>query len=601
VLQEFSDKRPELGETAYCRYALARIHEREGRTEEAVAAAQRAANLAPDDSSVKALLERLNAELDAKTATRKRIEELESALTDGGFRVARELASAYQGIGDRAQAAATLISLAREQSEAPEAADMYMEAAEMSLQGDDEDRARACYGEVVVLYPGTPQAEKAWHVLAKADIEKVPRLPRQKGQIAVPESTLAEAQNLFAKRMYTQAISAAMPTYRRLAICDDSVAVAQFGASLHTASVTANTVCAALESLRQESSSRTGAFSLSGELDPMMLYVAFSGRPAHADLAESGLPADQRAFLQLLYRAWGRDKDAKVISSFVTTRNAIDARDEETLELTYAYALTIHPATEIERFLEVLPEDLNKAAFAIGAGDFCAELGEESRARQLYQLAAASASEGEWKIAALQKCADLAREVGDYSEAVAAYREIVKQYAPAETAAKAQEAIIDILAQDWKSYQNAARECENLTVLFPGTKAAERAEYLAGEYHYRDKNYSEAIRHLEEFLERHSDSPWAEAAEMVIGLAQVAEGHTDAAIRTFRELTERYPVDESTSKAQYLIGYCYLSTQRYDEALREFQNLVNNYPDSAYAAKAQEFISKLQSAGTVSR
>ncbi len=599
LLEAFSSEHPGAEETAYAQYILAVLLRREGELDRSLAAARKALDLVPGDPSLAKLLEELTTEQEKEARGRERLAELESHLSGASGQerldAARKLAAAYVGDGAPGKAVSVLVSAARMEPEAPGAAELYLEAAELATKGGDEGTGRGCYGEAVVLYPDTPQAETAWRALGEPAAEAVPRLAPEEKQLELLAGTLKELETLCASRRYADAAELAMPLYRKLAIRKAGPAIGAFGARLYLVGWAANMACEALQGVGA-ASPPAARREEAGKVDPFALYGYVSRRVGQSAELGPEFSSDERLLLGFLQSAWTANRDAEIMNRYKDILASQETRGhlEEAGRVVYAYGASAHPGEHIEAILTFLPEGIQPAIFLAAMGDFCAGLCDNRRAAELYELAAAKAATDEQRIQLMAKQAETARTAREFSKAVELCRQIVERYPGCETAARAQETVIAILADDWKSYQSAATECEKLVSLFPGSKAAERAAYLAGEYYYRDKSYDQAISQLQGFLKAHPPSPWAEAAEMVVGLAQTAKGETEAAVETFRRVVERYPTSDSASKAQYLIGYSYLSTQRYDEAAREFQKVAHNYPHSAYAAKAKELLSKLK-------
>lgn len=172
----------------------------------------------------------------------------------------------------------------------------------------------------------------------------------------------------------------------------------------------------------------------------------------------------------------------------------------------------------------------------------------------------------------------------------------------------------------WKVFRLSARE-EGLEILSrivehaPGTRMAQKALMLTGNYHFRRAKYNEAIEAYDRFLELFGKTPAAAHAMLQAARATLASfsgvDHDETPLieaeHRFRLYVERFPLRaEKTGAAADLERIAYLRAQKLFSTARFYQRIgrkksavfyyrrvIEQYPAGVWAAKAEKAIGKL--------
>ena len=170
-----------------------------------------------------------------------------------------------------------------------------------------------------------------------------------------------------------------------------------------------------------------------------------------------------------------------------------------------------------------------------------------------------------------------AYSIGDYSEALTAFNEIIDRY--------------------------------------PFSPQAMLAELKAADCHYYRKEYEEAKTLYKEFEERH---PTNEAIPYVMfqtGMCDFARTHridrdisgAQDSIQSFSRLLRAYPDSPYSREAkariraardflvnhEYFVAVFYVRTKKYEQAQHRLKYILTMYPDSTIAPKAEALLAKL--------
>ncbi len=122
---------------------------------------------------------------------------------------------------------------------------------------------------------------------------------------------------------------------------------------------------------------------------------------------------------------------------------------------------------------------------------------------------------------------------------------------------------------DSKHFSEAARLFQELELLYPFGRYAERSQLEIIYAHYRAYQLSEAREAADRFLRLHSNHPNADYAQYLKALAKFAEGRRPFELSFNGALSERdlTPIRDSFD---------------------DFRKLIEGFPDSGYAADAQQ-------------
>ncbi len=193
--------------------------------------------------------------------------------------------------------------------------------------------------------------------------------------------------------------------------------------------------------------------------------------------------------------------------------------------------------------------------------------------------------------------------LGDYAQAVVAYREALQESPVAEREIQLMEEVAD-------AYSTSAQYAASITwykaLLRKAEKDDQRArfEYLIGQAHLEWGKAEEAYEHFLEAVNRYPKAWYAyqslvelveagfEVDDYQRGLVDYYAGAYWPAIRAFERYIESTP--DHTGDAYYYMGFAYLAVGSYESAMSAFDVLIESYPQSEYfgyvwLGKAQAF------------
>ncbi|MCP4613248.1 MAG: tetratricopeptide repeat protein, partial [Planctomycetes bacterium] len=193
----------------------------------------------------------------------------------------------------------------------------------------------------------------------------------------------------------------------------------------------------------------------------------------------------------------------------------------------------------------------------------------------------------------LEDIAEVYLAASNHYKAIDAYERIVanSKYPSKEQASRFR--IIEIYAEDLKSYDKAIQQCEEFIRRHPDSSQASRVDFLMGKLSYTSKDYAGATAQLDGFQKRYPEHPQVGQAMLLAGLSRMAEGNTQEAIGRFLEAIRRYPDSDLAARSKFLIGYAQVSEQQYAVALETFKQLTEQFPESQYVPQAQNLIDRL--------
>ena len=152
------------------------------------------------------------------------------------------------------------------------------------------------------------------------------------------------------------------------------------------------------------------------------------------------------------------------------------------------------------------------------------------------------------------------QNLGRPQKAIAAYREVIRQFPNSEEAPDAQLRIGDILEFELENYKQAVKEYQSFIRNYPKNRGVWRAltniEYI----------YVKKLKDIKE------------------------------AIAIYRKFITDYPDNKYIVRAQYEIGwlYIYLGNTHYAQATKEFQKVINQFPKTKFKKYAQDNIALIK-------
>jgi tetratricopeptide (TPR) repeat protein len=113
---------------------------------------------------------------------------------------------------------------------------------------------------------------------------------------------------------------------------------------------------------------------------------------------------------------------------------------------------------------------------------------------------------------------------------------------------------------------------------FPGTHAAERAQFFAAAALFTDGKYADAEREFTRFSNEHSDSPWAAEAAYGVATALEAQNKLPEAQAAYQNVSAAYANSTVADDAKLGLARIYQLQKQPAQALRIYNELVAPRP-----------------------
>jgi tetratricopeptide (TPR) repeat protein len=123
---------------------------------------------------------------------------------------------------------------------------------------------------------------------------------------------------------------------------------------------------------------------------------------------------------------------------------------------------------------------------------------------------------------------------------------------------------------------------------FPGTRAAERASFLAAAALFDDRKYPQAKEQFEKFLVAHAGSPLSLTASLGVAACLDAIGDSEKALNAYQQLIANNPGSPEAAQARLAIAVLHESRNRPAEALKLYEEIIRVKPPSVWEREAQE-------------
>lgn len=127
-------------------------------------------------------------------------------------------------------------------------------------------------------------------------------------------------------------------------------------------------------------------------------------------------------------------------------------------------------------------------------------------------------------------------------------------------------------------YREAGQMCEEVMRMYPGTRAAEMANYLIGNYLYAEKRYDDAINGYTRFLEDYPKSVYHRSALRQLIDLLLRESRSDDAEGLLAAYVSASP-DDSQILSQ--LAQVYAEQERYADAVRMLERALERKPGDA--------------------
>jgi len=186
--------------------------------------------------------------------------------------------------------------------------------------------------------------------------------------------------------------------------------------------------------------------------------------------------------------------------------------------------------------------------------------------------------------------ATLAQELGNYSEAIGKYSEVVQRWTKSSYAPKALYRIGQCY-ETQGNFERAGEEYVRVTYLFPNSPEVPQATLRLGRHYLNVKNYAVAGRIFEKF---HDNNPKHRLAAKTLFLAgecyRLSERYKDA-IGVFIRAGKQYRDNKQIrAESLYWQGVCARELKDYVMAYRTLKRLTWDYPESERAADARKLL-----------
>jgi|GEM_PF-757294 len=184
----------------------------------------------------------------------------------------------------------------------------------------------------------------------------------------------------------------------------------------------------------------------------------------------------------------------------------------------------------------------------------------------------------------------LAQELGNYSEAIGKYSEVVQRWTKSSYAPKALYRIGQCY-ETQGNFERAGEEYVRVTYLFPNSPEVPQATLRLGRHYLNTKNYAVAGRIFEKF---HDNNPKHRLAAKTLFLAgecyRLSERYKDA-IGIFVRAAKQYRDNKQIrAESLYWQGVCARELKDYIMAYRCLKRLTWDYPESDRAADARKLL-----------
>jgi outer membrane protein assembly factor BamD len=168
---------------------------------------------------------------------------------------------------------------------------------------------------------------------------------------------------------------------------------------------------------------------------------------------------------------------------------------------------------------------------------------------------------------------------------------------------------------DKQSYEEAAKQYEEVDINHPYSREARRAIVMAAYAYYKAGKYDDAVSSADRYLTLHPGTPESDLAQNIIGMSyydQVLDPRRDQtnarkALQAYLTLMQRYPdsryAAEAQNRARILrdllaasemqVGRYYLRHNNYLAAINRFKVVVTDYQTTA---QVEEALSRLTEA-----
>jgi outer membrane protein assembly factor BamD (BamD/ComL family) len=322
-------------------------------------------------------------------------------------------------------------------------------------------------------------------------------------------------------------------------------------------------------------------------LDAKVFYRSLINLGQVKPFPTDGLTPDEAKFLALLQTA--------TMHSF--RQSVAEALGEGTTpsrrDYLFAYLLAAREPGRIDRLIEDLPMELRTPPTLHAFADYCASVERKDLAAAIcMESGKRSVAEAEASTF-YNNAAELFSSLNDIGGEVEALRRIVTRFPESPKAPDTQIRLIDLIADQWKSYGTAIKECETFLEKFPNSDKADAIKLKIGYLYYQNKNYDRAIEYFSELAKDPKMAGMDVQRRFFLAFCYMGKGENDTATDLLSQIVAKHPEHPLAPRAQFVLAKSYLSRQDYAKAQYEFKSLVTIYPNSEYAKQADDLLKRL--------
>ncbi len=215
-----------------------------------------------------------------------------------------------------------------------------------------------------------------------------------------------------------------------------------------------------------------------------------------------------------------------------------------------------------------------------------AQLGSQDAASATLRQVETEYSGSLWAEQAAFRRAALREELGDWTEALAIYDEILRGQTNGAAVCRAFQGR-GLVRYRLGGFKEALGDFEQVIACQPRTPLAEQAHFMRGWCLYLMGEDQQALLLCRAFLKQYPQSPWAQ--EVNFWLAEYYYNHGDpaAAERWFARLAEQHPDAGLAPEALFWAGRSAMAQKQYLRAMEYFNKFSQAYPDHPRLAETR--------------
>lgn len=182
--------------------------------------------------------------------------------------------------------------------------------------------------------------------------------------------------------------------------------------------------------------------------------------------------------------------------------------------------------------------------------------------------------------------AEICKDTGKLSEAIAAYSKVRDEYGEVVVAVEAAKFWIALCTFQLGEVEKSTGLFREFADAYPTGPYHSNALTYLGQGLLQTNKTDDGVKVLFELIEKHPESKEATLAYFWIGNAYAAKGDRDGMMGVMQKFIEAYPKDPKVFTAYDSIGQSLVATGKTQEAIDKYLSYVKEYPDSETAPAA---------------